>query len=153
MADPSSIEFFEQIRDGLVTVVADEYSEFGGYAHGYGLKVTFGSGERTKEHYEAQLIRGRTDGSLELEIGFHGEYSKPERNDAVLARLAVSEPRWRKVLGSDAEMGPFLGNDRWRRISETWSQFDFRDPECAFEVTHRLAEYIESFEPLLERHK
>ena len=151
MADPSSNEFFEQIRDGLVTVVADRYSDFGGHAHGYGLKVTFGSGDRTKEHYEVQLIRGRKADGLELEIGFHSEYPKVERNDAVLARLAPAEKTWRKVLGKEPVMGSFLGNDRWRRISETWEEFDFRDPECAFEVTHRLAQYIEAFEPLLDR--
>jgi hypothetical protein len=151
MPDSSGIEFFEQVRDALLTVVAAPYANFGGYAHGYGLKVTFGTGERTKEHYEVQLVRGRTAGSIELEIGFHAEYPKPERNDAVLGRLAAHDKKWRRKLGDEPVMGAFIGNDRWRRISETWDEFDFRDPELAFEVTHRLAEYIEVFEPLLDR--
>ena len=151
MSDPSSNEFFEQIRDGLITVVGPSYANFGGYAHGYGVKVTLGTGDRTKEHYEAQLIRGRGDGPIEIEIGFHSEYSKADQNDAVLALVCAHEKKWRKRLGSEPVVGPFLGNDRWRRISETWDQFDFRDPECAFEITHRLAEYIEAFEPLLGR--
>ena len=48
-------------------------------------------------------------------------------------------------------MGEFLGNDRWRRVSETWDTFDFREPGVAIEVADRLAEYIEVFEPLLGR--
>jgi hypothetical protein len=151
MSDPSSSEFFEQVRDALLTVVAPEHADFGGYAHATGVKVTFGTGERAKEHFEVQLIVGRSKGSVELEIGFHAEHSKAERNDAVLAHLAASEKRWRKALGREPIAGGFLGNDRWRRVSETWDRFDFRDPECAFDVAARLAEYIEAIEPLLVR--
>jgi hypothetical protein len=151
MSDPSGSEFFEQIRDGVFTVVGTTFGEPGGYAHGYGVKITFGSGDRVKEHYEAQLIRGRLPGSLELEIGFHSEYPKVDRNIAVLELLGAHEKQWRKQLGPEAASGPFFGNDRWRRVSETWDQFDFRDADCAFEVTHRLAEYINAFEPLLKR--
>ncbi len=151
MGDPSSSEFFEQVRDALRTVVAAQYEAFGGYAHGYGLKVTLGDGERTKEHYEVQLVRGEGAGSIQLEIGFHSEYPKADRNDAVLERLSAHKTQWRKTLGKDPVMGPFIGNDRWRRVSETWDDFDFRDSELVFEVTHRLAEYIETFEPILQR--
>jgi hypothetical protein len=151
MNGPSSTEFFEQVRDALLTVVAPEYSDFGGYAHGFGVKITYGTGDRTKEHYEAQLVRGAREGSIELEIGFHAEHSKADRNDAVLARLAPHERAWRRRLGRDPVMGEFLGNDRWRRVSETWDTFDFREPGVAIEVADRLAEYIEEFEPLLGR--
>ena len=151
MADPSSSEFFEQVRDGLVTALDGRFADVGGYAHGFGLKLTFGDGERTKEHYEAQLVRGRRDGAIELEIGFHSEYPKAQRNDEVLRRLVAHERKWRKILGNDPVVGPFLGNDRWRRISETWEQYDFRDLELPFEVTDRLVQYVEVFEPLLER--
>ncbi len=151
MSEPTSTEFFEQVRDALRSVVAAEYADFGGYAHGAGVKITYGSGERTKEHYEAQIIKGRTKGSIELEIGFHAEHSKSEQNEATLATLTRDEKRWRKTLGPDPVAGVFLGNDRWRRISETWDTFDFRDLQLAFEVADRLAEYIESFEPLLAR--
>ncbi len=151
MSDPSSSEFFEQVSDALLTVVASDYADFGGYTHGYGMKVTFGTGDRVKEHYEAQLVRGPATGTIELEIGFHAEYPKADRNDAVLARLTAHQKRWRKQLGDEPVVGAFIGNDRWRRISETWDEFDFRDPELPFEVSHRLAEYIEAFEPLLDR--
>jgi hypothetical protein len=151
MSEPSGQDFFEQVRDALLTVVASEHADFGGYAHGGGVKVTYGSGERTKEHYEAQLVRGARAGSIELEVGFHSEHAKAERNDAVIATLLVHEKRWRRALGREPVVGPFLGNDRWRRISETWDTFDFRDPECAFEVADRLAEYVAAFEPLLDR--
>jgi hypothetical protein len=151
MSDPTSNEFFEQVRDALMSAVAPEYSDFGGYAHGTGVKITFGTGEQTKEHYEAQIIRGRTKGSIELEIGFHAEHTKVERNEAVIDALHRQSKRWRKVLGPDPVVGEFLGNERWRRVSETWDTFDFRDLQLAFEVADRLAEYIESFEPLLGR--
>lgn len=150
MSDYSSGDFFEQIRDALLTAVPDKYADFGGYAHSYGLKVTFGAKERSKEHYEVQLVRGKKQGTIELEIGFHAEHSKPERNDAVLERLAKHETKWRKKLGKEPVMGDFIGNDRWRRISETWDKYDFRDPEVAFEIADRLAEYIEAFEPLFD---
>src|SRR5262245_46441416 len=151
MSDPSSYEFFEQVRDALLGAVAPEYGDFGGYAHGFGIKVTYGTGERTKEHYESQILRAGPDGRLSLEIGFHSEYPKATRNDEVLDALLAREARWRKVLGKEPVAGPFLGNDRWRRVSETWTEFDFRDPDLPFEVSDRLAMYIEAFEPILQR--
>src|SRR4051794_11402302 len=151
VSDPSSNEFFEQVRDALLAVVPPEYGEFGGYAHGFGLKVTYGSGERTKEHYETQIVRAGPDGRLALEIGFHAEYPKAARNDEVLELLLAHHKQWRKILGKEPAAGPFLGNDRWRRISETWTEFDFRDLDLPFEVSDRLAAYIEAFEPLLGR--
>ena len=151
MSDPSSSEFFEQVGDALLAAVAPPYADFGGYSHGFGIKVTYGAGERTKEHYESQIVRRGPDGGLALEIGFHTEYSKAARNDEVLASLLSHEKRWRKTLGREPVAGPFLGNDRWRRISETWTEFDFHDPDLPFEVSDRLAAYIAAFEPLLGR--
>ncbi len=143
-----SAEFFEQVRDALSGALDPAFTDFDGVAHGAGLKVTWGDGDARKEHYETQLVRGTEPGSIALEIGFHSEHAKPERNDALLARLATHERGWRKRLGTEATVGPFLGNDRWRRISETWDDFDLGDPECAFEVADRLAVYIETIEPL-----
>ncbi|HEY1738492.1 MAG TPA: hypothetical protein VGI86_07270 [Acidimicrobiia bacterium] len=151
MSDPSSGEFFEQVSDALLGSVAPQYADFGGYSHGYGIKVTYGEGERTKEHYEAQIVRAGPKGGLVLEIGFHSEHSKADRNEEVLATLLAHDKRWRKALGKEPVAGPFLGNERWRRISETWSEFDFRDPDLPFEVSDRLAAYIAAFEPLLAR--
>jgi len=151
MSDPSSNEFFEQVGDALLGAVAPQYADFGGYSHGFGIKVTYGTGERTKEHYESQIVRAGPGGRIALEIGFHAEYPKADRNDEVLASLLAHDKKWRKVLGKEPVAGPFLGNDRWRRISETWTEFDFRDPDLPFEVSDRLAAYIEAFEPLLHR--
>ena len=151
VSDPSSSEFFEQVGDALLATVAPEYADFGGYSHGLGIKVTYGAGERTKEHYESQVLRAGPDGRIALEIGFHSEYPSATRNDDVVASLLAHDKRWRKVLGKEPVAGVFLGNDRWRRISETWTEFDFRDPDLPFEVSERLAAYIEAFEPLLER--
>ncbi len=151
MSDPSSSEFFEQVGDALLAAVAPQYAGFRGSSHGFGIKVTYGTGERTKEHYESQILRAGPDGGIALEIGFHAEYPSAARNDDVLAGLLAHDKRWRKVLGNEPVAGPFLGNDRWRRISETWTEFDFRDPELPFEVSDRLAAYIEAFEPLLGR--
>jgi hypothetical protein len=151
VSDLSSGEFFEQVSDALLGSVAPQYAEFGGYTHGYGIKVTYGEGERIKEHYESQIVRAGPKGGLVLEIGFHSEYPKADRNDDVLSTLVAHQKRWRKALGKEPVAGPFLGNDRWRRISETWSEFDFRDPDLPFEVSDRLAAYIAAFEPLLGR--
>ena len=121
------------------------------FEYGFGIKVTYGTGERTSEHYECQILRAGPDGSVALEIGFHSEYSNAVRNDDVLASLVAHDKRWRKVLGKEPVAGPFLGNERWRRISETWTKFDFRDPDLPFEVSDRLATYIAAFEPILGR--
>ena len=151
MSDPSSGEFFEKVGDALLSAVAPEYADFGGYSHGFGIKVTYGTGEHLKEHYESQIVRAGPKGALALEIGFHSEHPKAARNDEVLESLLKHDKRWRKALGKEPVAGPFLGNDRWRRISETWTEFDFRDPELPFEVSDRLATYIATFEPLLRR--
>jgi hypothetical protein len=143
--------FFEQVRDALVAVIDEQYADFGGSWHGYGLKVVFGTGDRAKEHYETQLVRGRRAGIPALEIGFHAEHARAERNDAVLATLTAREATWRRRLGKQPVAGPFLGNDRWRRVSETWDEFDLEDPECAIEVAARLQLYVAVLEPLLRR--
>ena len=43
----------------------------------------------------------------------------------------------------------FLGNDTWRRLSETWPDPDLEDPELSIEAGARLADYINSFQPIL----
>ncbi len=45
----------------------------------------------------------------------------------------------------------FLGNDTWRRVSETWQDPDLEDAELSFEAGARLAEYINVFWPLLAK--
>jgi hypothetical protein len=89
----------------------------------HGIKVWFGPGGPPREHYEAQLIgAGDVPGArvLALEIGFHSEHPKAEDNDAVLARLTgAAERRWRKTLGSEPQVGAFLGRaTAWRGVRD-----------------------------------
>ena len=44
----------------------------------------------------------------------------------------------------------FLGNDTWRRLSETWEEPDLEDPELSIEAGARLADYINTFQPILD---
>jgi hypothetical protein len=87
---------------------------------------------------------------LALEIGFHSEHSKAADNDATLERLCTAERRWRKVVGPDAEVGPFLGRaDVWRRVSETWPDPDLDEDELVMQIAIRLTEYMSALEPAL----
>ena len=145
MAEPG---FFEHVRDALEGFVDDAHGTVYASAHRRGLKVWFGpaDGHAAREHYEAQLIR--QDGEYALEIGFHAEHRDPAENEACLDHLMTREKRWRRGLGEDAEAGPFLGQDAWRRISEVWEPPDPDDPEAPIEVAARLADYVDAIEPL-----
>ena len=136
--------FFHQVLDAFEGFVADVDGELHSFAHKRGLKVWYG--DATKEHYEAQLVR--VDEVAMLEVGFHAEYPKPERNDAVLAALASRESEWRDDLGDEAVAGHFLGTDRWRRVSEVWEAPDPDDIDAAIEVAARLADYVTLLEPV-----
>ena len=135
---------FEQVLDAVEGLVADEHGSIHGTAHRRGVKIWFD--EATREHYEAQLIR--QGGEPALEIGFHSEHPKAEDNDAVLKRLVTKQTAWRKELGETAQAGVFLGADHWRRLSEVWEPPDPDDPEAPVEIAARLADYIDTIEPL-----
>lgn len=135
---------FEDVRDAVLGAVAPELGEPGASAHRYGLKVWFPDEKR--EHYEAQIVK--VDGDVVLEVGFHAEHPKAPDNDAVLAALASSETRWRTALGPDAVMGPFLGRQGWVRLSETGPVPRWDDIDEAIEVAARLADYINTIEPI-----
>jgi hypothetical protein len=139
--------FFQHVLDAFEGFVDDELGEPQSSWHRRGLKVWFGTtdGSAAREHYEAQLIRN--DGDYALEIGFHAEYRTEPENQAALDRLG-GRPSWRKALGQDAEAGPFLGNNGWRRISEVWETPDPDDPESSIEIAARLADYVDAIEPL-----
>ncbi len=137
--------FFEQVLDAFEGFSDDGHGELHAKAHRYGLKVWYDTA--FKEHYEAQVIGGRTT-DVQIEIGFHLEYAKPEANDAVLNRLLAAKKQWRKTLGKEAVAGEFLGADRWRRISETWPLPSLEDEEAVMEVAARLADYVDAIEPL-----
>jgi hypothetical protein len=117
----------------------------------YGLKVWFGPAEPPREHYEAQILGAQHVAGakvLVIEIGFHSEHPKPADNDAAMAAIAASEPKWRKALGDDPVLGPFLGRDTWRRVSETWVDPDMSVEGFGVDVGLRLADYITALEPL-----
>lgn len=136
--------YFEWVLDAFEGFAHEAPGELHSSWHRRGLKVWYGSA--VKEHYEAQLIR-TTDGAA-LEIGFHAEYPKVEQNESVIVRLVERESRWRDELGPDAEVGKFLGADRWRRISEVWDAPDPDDPESIVEIGARLADYVLAIEPV-----
>lgn len=136
--------FFHQVQDAFEGFVSDVEGELHATAHKRGIKVWYDDANR--EHYEAQLIR--LDGDVALEIGFHAEYPKVGENEAVLAKLATKERKWRKVLGDEPVAGEFLGADRWRRISETWEPPDPDDIDAAIEIAARLADYVTAIEPV-----
>ena len=139
--------FFEHVLDAFEGFVDDALGEPQSSWHRRGLKVWFGAsdGPAAKEHYEAQLIR--VDGEAALEIGYHAEHRSADENQTALDRLD-GRPSWRKALGSDAEAGPFLGMDVWRRISEVWEPPDPDDPDAPIEIAARLADYVDAIEPL-----
>ncbi len=129
-------------------------------AHRRGVKVWYGPDKARRDHFEAQILPSRhlgkeqqalqTDDTFAIEIGFHAEFADEAANQAALDAVLARRKVWSKVLGDDAEAGPFLGNDSWRRLSEVWLGVDVEDPDLAFEVASRLVDYIESVQPVLD---
>jgi len=146
------VALFDEVADVVLGLVPNELGKPRCRARRYGIKVWFGSETPSKEHYEAQVIGPDAviDATvLALEVGFHAEHLRLSDNDAVINRLLDNEHRWRRVLGTEALAGPFLGRaDAWRRISEVWPDPDLSDGEVAFEVGVRLTDYITVLEPL-----
>lgn len=147
------LPLFEEVADavrGLVDRAA--LGELRCRPRRYGIKVWFDATEPTREHYEAQVIGAdHVPGArvLGLEVGFHAEHRDVASNDAVIARLRAGETRWRRELGKEAEVGPFLGRaDTWRRVSETWPDPDLGAAELPFEIAARLADYVLALEPV-----
>ena len=138
--------FFEQVLDAFEGFVADDTTPVHARAHRRGVKAWFGSlTETPREHYEAQLVR--IDGDVKLEIGFHAEHPDEARNEQTVTDLDAAGS-WRDDLGDAPEIGPFVGNDGWRRISELWEPPDPDDPEAPIEIAARLTDYALAFEPL-----
>jgi hypothetical protein len=137
--------FFEHVAEALIGFLPPGCTAVSSRVSGRNLKVCVGP--EAREHYEVQAVR--RDGAPVLEIGFHSEHPDAARNDEVLARLLRGEPAWRQALGEEAEAGRFLGRSSpWRRISETWDDFDLDEPGAAVEAADRLATYIAALEPL-----
>ena len=144
---------FDDVGDALRGILPSELGTLRLRAHRYGIKVWFDTEKPTKEHYEAQVVGARDvpgARTLALEVGFHSEHPKVADNDAVIARLTATEKQWRKEVGKEAEVAPFLGRaDNWRRVSETWLDPDLGEPGIAFEIASRLVDYITALEPLV----
>ncbi len=136
--------FFDQVLDAFEGFAADVDGTMHTYAHSRGLKVWYD--EANREHYEAQLVRIST--VKRLEIGFHVEYPKVDQNDQVITRLLGAEVVWRAELGDGPQVGGFIGNDTWRRVSEVWDPPDPDDIDAAIEVAATLADYVRAIEPI-----
>lgn len=125
-------------------------------SHRRGVKVWFGPEKPTRFHYEAQVLPARllddppAEGLAAIEVGFHAEHGDNRRNQAVADHLDRHRNTWVATLGEEAELGPFLGNGNWARLSEVWPGEDLDDPDLAFELAGRLVDYVETVEPLLD---
>lgn len=145
---------FEQTAELVRALLPSQLGDVRVRSHRRGVKVWFGPDKPTKLHYEAQVIpdhlgpAGSTDG-VALEVGFHAEHRDEQINVAVIEKLSAAEKKWRPRLGTGAEAGPFLGNEQWGRLSETWREPSLEDPDIAFELASRLVDYIETVQPLL----
>lgn len=144
------LPLFDQVADVVRSLTPEELGELKMSTHRRGIKVWFNTEKAPREHYEAQLLaRRHVDGSegMALEIGFHAENRETEKNTSAIDGILTTEKKWRKILGKDAEVGPFYGADNWRRVSEAWLEPDLEDPELTFEVASRLVDYLEAIEP------
>jgi hypothetical protein len=144
---------FDEVAEAVRGLVPRELGAVRCRPRRFGIKVWFGGASPGREHYEAQVI-GPDDDSrariLALEVGFHAEHPDVNLNDAVIAKLLGCEKRWRRELGQEAVVGPFLGRpDQWRRVSETWPDPDLTDVELPFEVAARITDYVVALEPAL----
>jgi hypothetical protein len=144
---------FDDVGDAVRGLLPPELGEVHLRAHRYGIKVWFRTVKPTREHYEAQVVGARDAPgarTLALEVGFHCEHRKEPENEAVIARLTAQEKRWRRDIGKEAVVGPFLGRaEHWRRISEVWLDPDLSEAGLAFEIASRLVDYITALEPLV----
>jgi hypothetical protein len=143
---------FDQVADLVLAMVPPELGPLRHREHRYGIKAWFGAPEpASREHYEAQVIGAKgVEGArtLALEIGFHAEHRDDAENDRVIEHLQTRERAWRKQLGPEAVVGAFLGQDAWRRVSETWPDPDLSADDVVDEIAARLADYVIALEPV-----
>lgn len=152
--DTLQLHLFEQVADGLHSLVPDEIGPWRQRNHRYGIKVWLGTASKPERlHLEAQVVGAKLvpeASVLAIEVGFHAEHPDPEVNRAALARLVAHERRWRRVLGTEPVAGPFLGRPRdWTRLSESWPDPDLGDPDLPLELATRLCDYLVTLGPLL----
>jgi hypothetical protein len=148
-------ELFGITAEACRNLFPDDLGPFAVRPRAYGMKAWFGTAEAGREHFEAQVVSARhVPGAtaLAIEIGFHAEHPKLALNEAVIGRLCADESSWRRILGDEAVVGPFLGRaELWRRVSECWIDPDLRDDDLPVEVALRLTDYVTALEPLLRR--
>ncbi|HEX4538681.1 MAG TPA: hypothetical protein VH112_00420 [Acidimicrobiales bacterium] len=146
------LSLFEEVAEALRGLVSSDLGHVRLRWHRYGIKVWFGPERPPREHYEAQVIGPDYVESatvLALEVGFHAEHRDMADNDRVIAHLLDCEDGWRRKLGREAVVGPFLGRaDTWRRVSEIWADPDLGSTDLAFEVASRISEYAAALEPV-----
>ena len=144
------LHLFEEVAVAVRGMVPPDLGELRYRAHRQGIKIWFGSDRPEREHYEAQVIKAKYvegAGSLGLEVGFHAEHPVVADNDKVIDHLLRHEDRWRKRLGAEAIVGPFLGRaEVWRRVSEAWPDPDLGDGDLAIEIAVRLSDYVDAIE-------
>jgi len=155
--------FFERVGEVARQGAPDNFGQLNHRAHRGGVKVWYGAEKSAREHYEAQLVSRHhldgTDGTV-LEIGFHAEHRDADANQSTIDVLVEAADSWTETLGPvlnspdtvshDVVVADrFLGNNTWRRLSETWEDFDVDDAELSFEAGARLAEYIVAIQPVL----
>lgn len=156
-SDTLQLHLFEQVADGLHSLVPAEVGPWRQRNHRYGIKVWFGTDPSKPDrlHFEAQVVGAKhVPGArtVALEVGFHAEHPDPQVNRATLDALVVEERSWRRTLGDEAVAGGFLGRAKdWTRLSETWPDPDLGDPELPFELAARLTDYLVALRPLLHR--
>lgn len=159
-SDTLQLHLFEQVADGLHSLVPAEVGPWRQRNHRYGIKVWFVADEAAaakpeRLHFEAQVVGAKhvpEARTVALEIGFHAEHPDPAVNRATLDALVAEERSWREALGDEAVAGGFLGRAKdWTRLSETWPDPDLGDPELPFELAARLTDYLVALRPLLPR--
>ncbi len=144
-------ELFTEVGDAVRSLLSPDLAECRMQDRRWSVKVWFGPAKPTRDHYECQVMgRRHIDGAegIAVETGFHAEHRSEEENEATMAPLVAAERRWRKALGPAAELGPFLGADHWRRLSEVWLDPDLSDPDIGFELASRMTDYIEIVEAI-----
>lgn len=141
--------FYDTVSGLLGNFLPPELRGFSSYFTAHNLKVWYGADDN-REHYEVQVVAPSVVKGAKapmLEIGFHAEHKQAEHNEEVLDRLLEREKTWRRALGSEPEVGDFLGRQRvWRRISELWPEEEA--DELAVDAAERLAAYIRAIEPI-----
>jgi hypothetical protein len=152
--DSLRLHLFEQVADGLHSLVPESVGPWRQRSQRYGIKVWLGAAATPERlHFEAQVMGPKLvpeASALAVEIGFHAEHPDPDVNRAALARFVADERRWRRALGPEPVAGPFLGRARdWTRVSETWPDPDLGDPDLPFELATRLCDYLVALGPRL----